>query len=898
MSSNEQMYLGNPLLKKTNTNVEFTTEQIDELQKCADDPVYFCRNYIKIINVDEGLVDFNPFDFQLKLIENFHNNRFNIAKMPRQCGKALALDTKIPTPSGWSTMGDIKVGDIIFGQDGKYTKVIAKSPIHNIDTYEIEFDNGEVIKACGEHKWKVSHSDWYHKEKVLNTNQLIEKLNTLKDATKSSSMYVNISNAIETPKNDNLPIDPYTLGVWLGDGSRDNGVITGLLEDIELISENIPLEVLNKYKVKGNNKLWNYAYKNLRTITHRLGLNIEKTIPEEYLRSSIDQRLNLLRGLMDTDGSVRPNGSCEFYQKEGKLLYQVRELISSLGIKTRIILKTVHGYPGKYGTIVFTTNKYDVFTLPRKLERQRNSLNHPKNIRLYIKDIRQIKAEPMQCLSVDNNDHLFLCGDTFIPTHNSTTVVAYLLHYVIFNSSVNIGILANKAATSKELLGRLQIAYENLPKWMQHGIKSWNKASLELENGSKILAASTSSSAVRGMTFNIIFLDEFAFVPNNIADAFFSSVYPTVTSGKSTKVIIISTPNGMNHFYRMWHDAETHKSNYISTEVKWWEVPGRDEEWKKETIENTSEEQFRIEFECDFLGSIDTLISPNKLKSMVFETPIKKNKGLAVYEDPQEDHNYVIAVDVARGIGKDASAFTVIDVSQFPHKMVARYKDHNVKPMIFPSIIEKVANVYNKAWVLVEINDIGDQVANILFYDLEYENIMMCMERGRAGTQLGSGFSGKKSRLGVRMTTGVKKLGCSNLKTLIESDKVLINDYETIAELTTFIQKNNTFAADDGCNDDLVSCLVIYAWMVAQPYFKELTNNDIRKKLYNERKNEIEQDMAPFGFVVDGMEEDIMVDKKTGDVWLRVDKDSLMMQNETIWNLDEYGDRSYEWEYR
>ena len=254
-------------------------------------------------------------------------------------------------------------------------------------------------------------------------------------------------------------------------------------------------------------------------------------------------------------------------------------------------------------------------------------------------------------------------------TGKSTTVVSYLLHYAIFNDSVNIGILANKAATARELLGRLQTAYENLPKWMQQGIMVWNKGSLELENGSKILAASTSASAVRGMSFNILFLDEFAFVPNHIADSFFASVYPTITSGKNTKVIVVSTPHGMNHFYRMWTDAENGKNEYVPTDVHWSEVPGRDEEWKEQTIKNTSEQQFKIEFECEFLGSIDTLIAPSKLRSLVYEAPQTSNAGLDVYQDPVKDHDYVITVDVARGVGEDYSAFVCVDITEFPIRL-------------------------------------------------------------------------------------------------------------------------------------------------------------------------------------------------------------------------------------
>ena len=469
-------------------------------------------------------------------------------------------------------------------------------------------------------------------------------------------------------------------------------------------------------------------------------------------------------------------------------------------------------------------------------------------------------------------------------TGKSTTSVSYLLHYAVFNDNVNIGILANKASTARDLLARLQTAYENLPKWMQQGILAWNKGSLELENGSKILAASTSAAAVRGMTFNILFLDEFAFVPNHIADDFFSSVYPTISSGKSTKIIIVSTPKGMNHFYRMWHDAERGANEYVPTQVHWSEVPGRDEKWREQTVKNTSEQQFKVEFECEFLGSVDTLIAPAKLRSLVYDAPIKSNKGLDVYEDPVPNHDYVCTVDVARGVGEDYSAFLMVDITSFPHKLVAKYRKNDIKPMLFPNIIWETCKAYNDAFVLCEVNDIGDQVASILQYDLEYQNLLMCSMRGRAGQIVGQGFSGKKTQLGVKMSKTVKKVGALNLKTMVEADKILFKDYEVISELTTFISKSNSFEAEEGCNDDLAMCLVIYAWLVAQDYFKELTDQDVRKRLYEEQKNQIEQDMAPFGFMDDGMGDDSFVED--GDRWFKA---------------DEYGDTAggadYMWNY-
>ena len=463
----------------------------------------------------------------------------------------------------------------------------------------------------------------------------------------------------------------------------------------------------------------------------------------------------------------------------------------------------------------------------------------------------------------------------------STIVTSYLLWYVLFNDNVNVAILANKAATAREMLQRLQLSYENLPKWLQQGILQWNRGSLELENGSKIMAASTSASAVRGMSFNVIFLDEFAFIPNHIADQFFSSVYPTISSGKSTKVIIISTPHGMNMFYKLWHDAERGTNEYVPTEVHWSQVPGRDEVWKEQTIKNTSEQQFRVEFECEFLGSVDTLISPSKLRIMPYHDPMKENRGLAVFEQAVPEHNYVVTVDVSRGVGNDYSAFTVLDTTTIPYKMVARYKNNEIKPIILPNIVVDVAKNYNNAYILCEVNDIGGQVADIIQFDLEYENLLMAAMRGRAGQQLGQGFSGKKTQLGIKMSTAVKQVGCSNLKALIEDDKLLINDYDTIAELTTFIAKGQTFQAEEGCNDDLAMCLVIFAWMAMQPYFKEMHDNDVRQRIYESQKDMIEQDMAPFGFISDGMDDEYFADAQ-GDVW----------------QVAEYGDKSYMWEFR
>ena len=450
-------------------------------------------------------------------------------------------------------------------------------------------------------------------------------------------------------------------------------------------------------------------------------------------------------------------------------------------------------------------------------------------------------------------------------TGKSTTIISYLLHYILFNPEVNVAVLANKGAVARELLSRLQLAYEHLPKFLQQGVTVWNKGNIELENGSKMLASATSGSAVRGSSFNIIFLDEFAHVPNTIAESFFTSVYPTISSGETTKVFIVSTPLGMNLFYKMWIDAEEKRNNYIPIEVHYTQVPGRDEKWRQETIKNTSEVQFNQEFLCEFLGSTHTLIDASKLRSMVFKKPVFSKNNIDVYEEPIKKATYCMIVDTAQGKGQDFSAFSVFDVSQIPYRQVAKYRDNNISPMLYPNIIYQVGMKYNTAFILLEINDMGAQVAENLHYDLEYENVMITSMKGRAGQQIGGGFS-KNIQLGIRTSKQLKRIGCATLKEMIETDKLIVPDFETIAELTTFASRHNSFEAEEGTHDDLAMTLVIFAWLVQQRYFKDITNLDLRQKMYEEFEEQFEQDMLPFGIIDDGREEDTYTDN-TGQKW-------------------------------
>ena len=501
---------------------------------------------------------------------------------------------------------------------------------------------------------------------------------------------------------------------------------------------------------------------------------------------------------------------------------------------------------------------------------------------------------PFQRKLIDSfHNHRFSICKLPRQSGKSVTVTAYLIHQALFRDNINVAILANKRETSFELMAKLQTSYENLPKWLQQGVLAWNKGSIELENGSRITASSTSSSAVRGFSYNIVMLDEFAFVPTNVAEDFFSSVYPTISSGKSTKVIIVSTPNGMNHFYKLWSDAEKGRNSYRHTEAHWSEVPGRDDKWKQETIANTSEQQFAQEFECDFIGSAGTLIAGSKLKSLVYEDPLTSSAGLDIFEHPIKGHEYMMTVDVSRGMRLDYSAFLLVDITSYPHKLVGKYRNNEIKPMLFPDIIVQVAKQYNKAWILCEVNDIGDQVASIIFYDMEYENLLMTSMRGRNGQVLGHGFSGGKTQLGLKMAKAPKKLGCSNLKQMVESDKIIFNDFQIINELTTFVEKRDSFSAEDGCHDDLVMCMVIYAWAVAQDYFKEMTDQSVREELYERDKSQLEEDMSPFGFIDDGTDEGTFV--ADGEIWRTEWEAERFAPVRQV--ADEYGMPSGDWSF-
>ena len=433
----------------------------------------------------------------------------------------------------------------------------------------------------------------------------------------------------------------------------------------------------------------------------------------------------------------------------------------------------------------------------------------------------------------------------------TTTSAAYILWYTLFQDNKTVAILANKATAAREVLYRYQLMYEHLPKWLQQGVTTWNKGDIELENGSKVFTAATSASGIRGKSVNMLYVDETAIIPNNVADDFFTSVYPTISAGETTKILLSSTPLGYNHFWKFWNDAENKRNDFIPLFIPYWKIPGRDEKWAEEQKRQLGELKFNQEVLCTFLGSALTLVRSDVIAKMSAASRIYNKDGLDVYDRPIKDHNYVMVCDTAKGVGGDFSSFSVVDITSVPYKQVAKYRDNQISPMLYPSVIYKVATEYNNAYVLMEINS-SEQVSSILYSEMEYENILF-VNRSTDGQVVSGGFGGGKTQLGVNTDKKVKRIGCMNFKALVEEGKLLVQDIDTIAEISTFIENNKgSYEADEGYHDDLVMTLVLFGWLSTNPYFKDLNDVNLRHIMYENQMKMIEDELTPFGFLNDG----------------------------------------------
>lgn len=441
----------------------------------------------------------------------------------------------------------------------------------------------------------------------------------------------------------------------------------------------------------------------------------------------------------------------------------------------------------------------------------------------------------------------------------STVVGGYIAWYVLFNNNKRAAILANKQIIAQEIFSRVKFIIENLPLWLQKGIEKWNETSLKMDNGSTCFCAATSPSAVRGMSINFLMLDEFGFLSSKLADAFISSVFPTISASKESKMVIVSTPNGLNHFYKIWNDAETGVNDFVPVKANWRENPNRDDAWAAKELASLGPVRYAQEVEVNFAGSSKTLVSGTKLSELSLSNPVSTVDKMNFYFTPEKDHSYAITVDTSRGQHLDYSAMVVFDISELPYKIVATFKDNQISPETYPYLIYTIAKKYNSAHVLIEINDLGEMVASNLFYEFEYENVYFTY---RDELNEGRGYPG------VRTTKKVKSIGCSTLKSLIEQDQLLINAHEIIQELGVFVQKGASYAAEDeNINDDLTTCLWLFAWLTKQALFSELTNVNIRSILAKKNEAHIEENMMPFGLMDDGQDE-----YENGSVFLDINK--------------------------
>jgi hypothetical protein len=460
------------------------------------------------------------------------------------------------------------------------------------------------------------------------------------------------------------------------------------------------------------------------------------------------------------------------------------------------------------------------------------------------------------------------------------TSAACILWYTLFNETKTVAILANKAAAAREVMSRYQNMYENLPMWLQQGVKEWNKGSIELENGSKVFTAATAASGIRGKSVNWLYIDEAAIIPNNIAEEFFTATYPTIMAGETTKVLMSSTPLGYNHFWKFWNDAEQGRNDFVNLFIPYTAIPGRDEKWANEQRGVLGDVKFTQEVLCNFLGSSYTLLNADTLSRFSPKHPIYSKDGLDILEEPVRSviseegkevapaNAYVIVVDTSRGVGGDYSAFVVIDITASPYKVVAKFRDNRITPLLYPSVIHTVARNYNNAHILVEINDNGQQISDILYHELEYENMLWVNRDGTKGQVVSGGFGGRTTQPGVRTDKKVKRIGCSQLKTLVEGQRLLVWDRDIISEFSTFVEVKDSYAADEGYHDDLVMPLVLFGWLTTNPYFRDLTNINIRENMYETQIRQIEDELTPFGYIDDGREtekpEQFMQD---GDLW-------------------------------
>lgn len=800
----------NPNLKKANTQLEYSHDQVQELVRCSQDPVYFVENYVRVQHPVKGIVPFHLRDYQKKMIRGFHENRWTVVLSARQSGKALHINEPIPTPSGWTTMGDVSVGDLVLDANGNPTQITGKSDImYNHKCYRVSFSNNESIIADGEHLWEVT-DEYVHKKKILTTEQMLA-VPHLTNRKNQARFSVKIPKPLNLSEQQ-LPIDPYLLGCWLGDGNKRTGEIIGHEKDFQIITTLKEIWNNTTYTrpvCESRPHLLVTTFHGLRTKLNTLNLLQNKHIPGIYLRASFQQRLAVLQGIMDTDGTININGECEISLSNEQLSKDVYELLLTLGQKPTRSEKLTNFNTITY-PIRFTAYRFNlpVFRLPRKLEKMKNVPHHTRKDstqKRSIQKIEQVQSVPVQCITVDNEEHLFLAGRGMIPTHNSVSAGAFLLWYAMFHFDKTVLIASNKNDNAMEMIHRIRIAYENLPMWLKPGVleDGWNKHSVGFDNGSRIISEATSESSGRGLSISLLYLDEFAFVNAGIQGEFWTSISPTLSTGGSC--IMTSTPNGdSNIFAQIWRGALAGINGFHPIFVHWTDVPDRDEQFKDEEIGRIGIRRWMQEYECELLSSeallIDSLFLANLSAEMRDFKPQFIVKEVKFWEQIKTGNTYLVGVDPATGSGLD---YSVIEIFHFPSLVqVGEYRSNTTSTADLYEVLKNVLFYLESkntvVYFSVENNGVGEGIIS------QYEADEAPPNNSEFVSEQG------KNRRGMITTSRTKMRACVNLKEMIEKRTLTIKSQFLLSELKTFIRRRGAYAAQDGATDDCVAaCLIV-----------------------------------------------------------------------------------------
>lgn len=804
----------NPNIKGPNVQHEYTFEQLVELRKCKLDPCYFISKYVKIQHPKHGIVPFKLRPYQEKMLRGYQNNRFTVVLSARQTGKALCLNTPIATPTGWTTMGEIQRGDFVLDADGKPVEVEAISDVmYEHVCYEVKFDTGDSIIADADHLWEVT--DEYTKTKKILTTQNMVDTNYV-NAKNQARYTVKVTKPIELPE-ANLRIDPYILGVWLGDGNSRNSEIIFHENDAEILEDITPLyDTYNRGSGINRDHLRTLTLYGLRTQLQTYGLIQNKHIPIEYRRASFGQRLALLQGLMDTDGTVDPmlRGQCDITLANETLARDVYQLVASLGLKPSFKFRQVGGFNRWEIKFSAYRSEIQVFRLKRKLDLMKSMPSDKRKNstkKRSIQSIAAVPSVPVKCIRVKNDNHLFLAGHAMIPTHNSVTSGAYLLWYATFHRDKTVLIASNKNSNAMEMIHRIRLGYENLPMWLKPGIKDdgWNKHSVGFDNGTRIISEATSENSGRGLSISLLYLDEFAHVAKNIQEEFWTSIEPTLSTGGDC--IMTSTPNGdIDIFAQIWRGALVKANGFFPVEVKWDEPPGRDAKFKEETIGRIGEQKWKQEYECDFLSSDALLVSSIKLAEVTTRLAKIQPKfvinEVIFWYDVKPGGTYLVGVDPATGTGKD---FTVITVYQFPAmRQVAEYRSNTMSPndsyKVLKNILLYLEERGTMVYFSVENNGVGEGIISLFEADENSPtNSEFVSEEG-------------KGKRGFFTTARSKMKACVNFKEMFEKDNIQITSPILLQELKTFVRTRGAYDHLPGSTSDCIAATLTVIRLVEE----------------------------------------------------------------------------------